>query len=231
MRPKSLVWAILVVGVAFAIEHSIADFDGLIDIDGDSDDRVAEKFERKSGESSNGKGDDEDDYTSGVMSDESGSGSGEETPSEDSVVDVSVVSSTTKKPTATTEETTTINNEITEPTEEPTEDEMSEEPTDGNEDGDDNMLGGGISETDAPDDDSPGAEAKAKARIDEKTVLSVLTTEVIAAVVVGAVCAVILIAFLVYRRRKRDEGSYALSDAGYKDTYKLQGDTGKEAFV
>lgn len=227
MRPKSLVWAILVVGVAFAIEHSIADFDGLIDIDGDSDDRVAEKFERKSGESSNGKGDDEDDYTSGVMSDESGSGSGEE----DSVVDVSVVSPTTKKPTATTEETTTINNEITERTEEPTEGEMSEEPTDGNEAGDDNMLGGGISETDAPDDDSPGAEAKAKARIDEKTVLSVLTTEVIAAVVVGAVCAVILIAFLVYRLRKRDEGSYALSDAGYKDTYKLQGDTGKEAFV
>lgn len=227
MRPKSLVWAILIVGVAFAIEHSIADFDGLIDIDGDSDDRVAEKFERKSGESSNGKGDDEDDYTSGVMSDESGSGSGEETPD----VDVSVVSSTTKKPTATTEETTTINNEITERTEEPTEDEMSEEPTDRNEDGDDNMLGGGISETDAPDDDSPGAEAKAKARIDEKTVLSVLTTEVIAAVVVGAVCAVILIAFLVYRLRKRDEGSYALSDAGYKDTYKLQGDTGKEAFV
>ena len=59
----------------------------------------------------------------------------------------------------------------------------------------------------------------------------VLTTEVIAAVVVGAVCAVILIAFLVYRLRKRDEGSYALSDGGYKDTYKLQADTGKEAFV
>ena len=230
MRPKSLLWAILVVGVAFAIEHTMADFDGLIDIDYrvDSDDRVEQKFERKSGESSNGKGDDEDDYASGVMSDESGSGSGEE---DGTIVDVSVVSPTTKKPTATTEETTTLNNEITEGTEEPTEDEMSEEPTDGNEVGDDNMVGGGVSETDAPDDDSPKDETKAKARIDEKTVVSVLTTEVIAAVVVGAVCAVILIAFLVYRLRKRDEGSYALSDAGYKDTYKLQGDTGKEAFV
>lgn len=242
MRSKSLLWAILVVAVAFAIEHTMADFDGLIDIDGDSDDRVSEKLERKSGESANGKGDDEDDYSSGVMSDESGSGSGDETATEDTVVDVSVVTPTTEKATVTTEKTTTINNEITtegtEGTEGPTEDEMSEEPTedemseptDGNEDGDgDDMLGGGISETDAPDDDSP--KAKAKARVDEKTVFSVLTTEVIAAVVVGAVCAVILIAFLVYRLRKRDEGSYALSDAGYKDTYKLQGDTGKEAFV
>lgn len=230
MRPKSLLWAILVVGVAFAIEHTMADFDGLIDIDGDSDDRVSQRFERKSGEGSYGKGDDEDDY-SGVMSDESGSGSGDETATEDTVPDVSVVSPTTAEVTATTEKTTTINNEIPEdPTEEPTKDEMSEEPTDGDEYGDGgDMIGGGISDTDEPDDDSPKAEAKA--RIDEKSVLRVLTTEVIAAVVVGAVCAVILIAFLVYRLRKRDEGSYALSDAGYKDTYKLQGDTGKEAFV
>ena len=229
MRPKFLLWAILVVGVAFAIEHTMANFDGLIDIDGDFDDRESQNFEKKSGESSNGKGDDEDDYAaSAIMSDESGSGSGEET----TTVDVSVVSPTTEKATTTTEKTTTINNEVTEGPEEPTEDEKSEEPTDENEDGDGNMVGGGISETDPPDDESPNAEAKARAgHADEKSVLRVLTTEVIAAVVVGAVCAVILIAFLVYRLRKRDEGSYALSDIGYKDTYKLQGDTGKEAFV
>lgn len=227
MGPKSLLLAILVVSVAFAIEHTMADFDGLIDIDEDSDDRVSQHFEKRSVESSIGEGDDEDDYGSVIMSDESGSGSGDEPTTEDSIVDVSVVSPTNEKATATTEQTTTINNEITEGTEEPTEDEVSEEP-DGNEGGDGDMFGGGISETDAPDeDDSPNAEA----RVDEKSALRVLTTEVIAAVVVGAVCAVILIAFLVYRLRKRDEGSYALSDAGFKDTYKLQGDTGKEAFV
>ena len=233
MRPKFLLWAILVVGVAFAIEHTMADIDGLIDIDGDFDDRESQNSEKKYGESSNGKGDDEDDYgASAVMSDESGSGSGEEATTEEPIVDVSVVGPTTEKATTTTEKTTTINNEITEGPEEPTEDEMSEAPTDGNEDDDGNMVGGGISETDAPDDESPKAEAKGRlGQADEKSVLRVLTTEVIAAVVVGAVCAVILIAFLVYRLRKRDEGSYALSDMGYKDTYKLQADTGKEAFV
>lgn len=207
----------------------MADFDGLIDIDEEnSDDHVAQNMKKKSTESSNGEGDDEDDYGSVIMSDESGSGeSGEQTTD----IDISVVSPTTEETTATIEKTTTSNNEITEEPEKTTEEEISEEPTDGNEVGDevgDDVFGGGVSETDAPDDDdSPNAEA----RVDEKSALRVLTTEVIAAVVVGAVCAVILIAFLVYRLRKRDEGSYALSDAGYKDTYKLQGDTGKEAFV
>ena len=225
MRPKSLLLAILVVGVAFVIEHTMADFDGLIDIDEDSNDRVSLNVEKRSVEISNG---DDEDYGS-VMSDESGSGSGDDEPTTKDSVDVSVVSPTTTEEATTTAETiTTTDNEITEGAEEPTEDEMSEEPTDGNEVGGGDILGGGISETDAPeDDDSPNAEA----RVDEKTAISVLTTEVIAAVVVGAICAVILIAFLVYRLRKRDEGSYALSDAGYKDTYKLQGDTGKEAFV
>lgn len=228
MRLKLLLLAILVVCVSFAIERTMADFDGLIDIDEDgredSDDHVAQNMKKKSTESSNGEGDDEDDYGSVIMSDESGSGeSGEQTTD----IDVSVVSPTTEETTATIEKTTTINNEITEEPEKTTEEEISEEPTGGNEVGDD-VLSGGVSETDAPDDDdSPNAEA----RVDEKSALRVLTTEVIAAVVVGAVCAVILIAFLVYRLRKRDEGSYALSDAGYKDTYKLQGDTGKEAFV
>jgi len=226
MRLKLLLLAILVVCVSFAIERTMADFDGLIDIDEEnSDDHVAQNMKKKSTESSNGEGDDEDDYGSVIMSDESGSGeSGEQSTDK---VDVSFVSPTTEETTATIEKTTTINNEITEEPEKTTEEEISEEPTDGNEVVDD-VFGGGVSETDAPDDDdSPNAEA----RVDEKSALRVLTTEVIAAVVVGAVCAVILIAFLVYRLRKRDEGSYALSDAGYKDTYKLQGDTGKEAFV
>jgi len=228
MRPKSLLLAVLAVGVAFAIEHTMADFDGLIDIDGDSDDRVPQNIEKRSVENSNGEGDDED-YGS-VMSDESGSSSGDEITTEVDITVVSPVSTATEEAIATTEETTTINNKITEDPEEPTEDKLPEEPTDGNEVGGGDMVGGGISETDAPDDnDSTNAEAQ----VDEidKSAFSVLTTEVIAAVVVGAVCAVILIAFLVYRLRKRDEGSYLLSDVGYKDTYKLQGDTGKEAFV
>lgn len=224
MGPKSFFLVVLVVGVALAM----ADFDGLIDIDEDSDDRVSHNFEKRSVESFDGEGDDEDDYGSVIMSDESGSGSGNETTTDGSIVDVSVVSPTAEETTATTEKTTTIDNEITEGTEEPTEEENTNEPTDGDGDGDGDVFGGGVSETDAPnEDDSPNAEA----RVDEKSALRVLTTEVIAAVVVGAVCAVILIAFLVYRLRKRDEGSYALSDAGFKDTYKLQGDTGKEAFV
>ena len=64
----------------------------------------------------------------------------------------------------------------------------------------------------------PNTEAKA-----DKKVSRVLIT---ATVVVGAVCIVILIAILICWLRKRDEGSYALSDAGYKETF--QGDKGKE---
>lgn len=250
MRPKLLLLGVFVVCVAFAIERTMAVLDDSIDIDGDTDYPVVKKSESgRSDDSYGSEGDDEDDeYGSGTVSDESGSGSGEESTTDSSVVDVSVVSPTTEESAATTEQTTEIPNEITDSTEKSTEDTVNvvtDEPTDGesvDETEDDSMFGGGISETDSPnegdepsekdstnDQDSPNAEA----RIDEKTgsVLRVLTTEVIAAVVVGAVCAVILIAFLVYRLRKRDEGSYALSDAGYKDTYKLQGDTGKEAFV
>lgn len=225
MRPKLLLLAIFVVGVAHEIERTMADFDGLIDIDGDFDDPVSKNsVSRRSVDSSEFEGDDED-YSGSVMSDESGSGSGDESTTVPSIVDVTVVSPTPEEPAVTTKKTTTIDNEIPENTEEPTDEEFTDEPTGGE---DDNMFGGGVSETDPPNEqDTPNAEA----RVDEKSVLRVLTTEVIAAVVVGAVCAVILIAFLVYRLRKRDEGSYALSDAGYKDTYKLHGDTGKEAFV
>jgi len=84
--------------------------------------------------------------------------------------------------------------------------------------GDESMLGGGVSK-----------DGDVAARKGTKEELQVLTTEVIAAVVVGGVCAIILIAFLVYRLRKRDEGSYVLTDTAYKDTNKLR--DGKEAFV
>lgn len=237
MRPKLLLFVcVALLNVLFATCGAMADFDGLINID---DPAPNSQGSENSKRGSDGEGDDEDDYGS-VMGDESGSGSGDEETTDPSIVDVSVVSPTTEESPATNEaETTTeIDNKITE---EPTGDE-SEEVDEIDGESTDNMYGGGVGATkpsgndpskdknSATDDPSKDKSPNAEARVDEK-VLRVLTTEVIAAVVVGAVCAVILIAFLVYRLRKRDEGSYALSDAGYKDTYKLQGDTGKEAFV
>jgi len=240
MRPKMLLFVcVALLNVLFATHGTMADLDGLINIDDPAPtSQGSENSKRVDG--SGGEGDDEDDYGS-VMGDESGSGSGDEETTDPSIVDVSVVSPTTEEsPTTTEAETTTeIDNEITE---EPTGDESEEVDEVDGESTDDNMYGGGVGATKpsgndpskdknaAADDPSKDKSPNAEARVDKK-VLRVLTTEVIAAVVVGAVCAVILIAFLVYRLRKRDEGSYALSDAGYKDTYKLQGDTGKEAFV
>lgn len=226
MRPKLLlfVW-VVVLNSLFCCYGEMADNEGLIDIDEqNSFSQTPEKSKSSSG--SDGGEDDEDYYGSGVMSDESGSGSGEPT-TDSSIVDVSVVGPTTKEASETTqgETTTEISNEIGEG-------EDTEKPTEEIETTDEDIFHGAY-------DKSPNAEANAEANaaeneVDDKKigekVVKVLTTEVIAAVVVGAVCAVILIAFLVYRLRKRDEGSYAL-DAGYKDTYKLQADTGKEAFV
>ena len=206
------------------------DLDGLINIDeDDSGPQKESTVINERVESADGEEDGEDDYSGSVMSDESGSGSGDggdETTTDPSIVDVTVVS-----PSVTS--TTEMDNEITEGTSKSTEE---------SENGDENMYGGGVNTvrnnfaTKDSTGQSPNAEAQGqggkggKDMVGEK-VPKVLTTEVIAAVVVGAVCAVILIAFLVYRLRKRDEGSYALSDGGYKDTYKLQADTGKEAFV
>lgn len=202
------------------------DLDGLINIDeDDSGPQKESTVINERVESADGEEDGEDDYSGSVMSDESGSGSGDggdETTTDPSIVDVTVVS-----PSVTS--TIEIDNEITESTSNST---VESE----------NVFGGGVNTlsnnfaTVDSTEESPNAEAQGqggkggKDMVGEK-VPKVLTTEVIAAVVVGAVCAVILIAFLVYRLRKRDEGSYALSDGGYKDTYKLQADTGKEAFV
>lgn len=225
MRPKLLLFSVFVVCVAFAIASTVAKYDDSIDIDSDTDfPLLKESKSTTSAESFDGEGDDEDDdYGSGTVSDESASGSGE------SQVDVSVTTST-KKPDTKTEQTTINLNEITDSTEKPTHDVGDNELIDGPTDENDESMAGGFSNMDDDEPkDSPNAEAQSEEN--NESVLRVLTTEVIAAVVVGAVCAVILIAFLVYRLRKRDEGSYALSDIGYKDTYKLQGDTGKEAFV
>lgn len=226
MRPKLLLFSVFVVCVAFAIASTVAEYDDSIDIDSDTDfPLLKESKSTTSAESFDGEGDDEDDdYGSGTVSDESASGSGE------SRVDVTVVTPSTKKPDTKTEQTTVNPNEITDSTEKPTHDVGDNELIDGPTDENDESMAGGFSKI---DDDEPKDSPNAEAQTEEnnESVLRVLTTEVIAAVVVGAVCAVILIAFLVYRLRKRDEGSYALSDIGYKDTYKLQGDTGKEAFV
>lgn len=236
MRPKLLLLGVFVVCVAFAIDRTMAEFDDSIDIDGDTD-----SSEKKESESTktvkifDGEGDDdEDDDGSTTVSDESASGSGDPI---DAIVDVTVVSPSTKQPDTTTEQTTENTNVIADTTQNPSEDPLVDERPDG--DNGESVVHGGVSDTDddepseedtdEDEQDTPNAEARTKEK--EGSVLRVLTTEVIAAVVVGAVCAVILIAFLVYRLRKRDEGSYALSDACYKDTYKLQGDTGKEAFV
>ena len=234
MRPKLLLLVcVALVSAFFASQGAMAvDLDGVINIDDDASNSKSTE-NSKPVDGSNGEGDDEDEYGSGVQSDESGSGSGD-TTTDPSIVDVSVVSPTTEETSATSqgETTTEISNVITENTEEPTENpDNGIDEVDGGETEDGDIVGGGVGVDDNTNDKSPNAEANVDDEPVDKKVLRVLTTEVIAAVVVGAVCAVILIAFLVYRLRKRDEGSYALSDAAYKDTYKLQGDTGKEAFV
>ncbi|KAK2548237.1 Syndecan-2-B [Acropora cervicornis] len=221
MRPKLILFVCVAVSnVLFGLHGAMANFDGYIDIDGDAE-------SSNSGETKEyyGKGGDDEDG-SGVMSEESGSGSGEPSTSTDdpSTVDVSVESvATTESATSAQGETTTERSEAGETT-------KGTSGVDQNvsEDEDGNVFAGGVG------GDTMALQNKDKDldnTAGEKEVMKVLTAEVIAAVVVGAVCAVILIAFLVYRLRKRDEGSYSLSDVGYKDTYKLHADTGKEAFV
>lgn len=222
MRPKLILFVCVAVGnVLFGLHGAMANDNEYIDIDGDAESSNSGETKENYGKG----GDDED--GSGVMSDESGSGSGEPSTSTDdpSTVDVTVESvATTESATSAQGETTTEqSNEITEAGE--TTKGTSGVDENGSEDEDD-VFGGGVG------GDTLALQKKDKDldnTAGEKEVMKVLTTEVIAAVVVGAVCAVILIAFLVYRLRKRDEGSYSLSE--YKDTYKLHADTGKEAFV
>ena len=59
-----------------------------------------------------------------------------------------------------------------------------------------------------------------------------LTTEVIAGVIGCALLALLLIAFLMYRLKKRDEGSYLLDESNvYHDDYKKVYGSNKEAFI
>jgi hypothetical protein len=59
-----------------------------------------------------------------------------------------------------------------------------------------------------------------------------LTTEVIAGVVGCALLALLLIAFLMYRLKKRDEGSYLLDESNaYPVDYKKMNVSDKEAFI
>lgn len=224
MRPKLILFVCVAVGnVLFGLHGAMANYDEYIDIDSDAESSNSGETKENYGKG----GDDED--GSGVMSEESGSGSGEPSTSTDdpSTVDVTVESvATTESATSAQGETTTEqSNEITEAGE--TTKGTSGVDENVSEDEDDVFAGGVGGDTMAFQKKDKDLDNTAG----EKEVMKVLTTEVIAAVVVGAVCAVILIAFLVYRLRKRDEGSYSLSDVGYKDTYKLHADTGKEAFV
>ena len=222
MRPKLILFVCVAVGnVLFGLHGAMANYDEYIDIDSDAESSNSGETKENYGKG----GDDED--GSGVMSEESGSGSGEPSTSTDdpNTVDVTVESvATTESATSAQGETTTEpSNEITDAGETTkgtsgVDENVSED--------EDDVFGGGVG------GDTMALQKKDKDldnTAGEKEVMKVLTTEVIAAVVVGAVCAVILIAFLVYRLRKRDEGSYSLSE--YKDTYKLHADTGKEAFV
>lgn len=223
MRPKLLLFVCVAVSTALLrFDGAMANFEGLIDID-DSvpDTKTSDSWKPMDEE-------DEEDEDDGSA--ESGSGSGETDG-----VDVSVTSASATETSTTTqgETTTEITNDITEKTEEPTEKHTDNGIDDltSHDDGDDVGFGGVGKEPNSHDSDALAMKGNEDDPVGEKEVITVLTAEVIAAVVVGAVCAVILIAFLVYRLRKRDEGSYALYDVGYKDTYKLQGDNGKEAFV
>ena len=65
----------------------------------------------------------------------------------------------------------------------------------------------------------------------KETLFGFVTLEILIALLAGAACAVILVAFLVYRLRKRNEGSYELCEmVNYSDTYTGK-DGEKEVFV
>ena len=66
----------------------------------------------------------------------------------------------------------------------------------------------------------------------KKTLFGFVTIEILIAVLAGAACAVILVAFLVYRIKKRNEGSYELSETmTLKGTTYSGKDSEKEVFV
>ena len=188
----------------FLSHRAMADFEGIINIDEDSANNSETSKNNKPVDSSDGSGGDENDYGS-VMTDETRDG--DEAKTESGMVDIYIAIPTTKESATTEAETTTNKARITDSIEKTTE-----------------KPGNIITEGPIGGEKSSNVEA----RVDKK-VSRVLPTELIVAVVVGTVCVVIPIVFVAYRIRKRNEGSYVLSNAGYKDT--LQGDTEKEVFV
>lgn len=225
MRVSLIIFAVFLCGYTAALEVGK---DEEIDIDVSTikpPNKKAQPSKAGSG------GDDDEDEGSATQGDSSGSGSGEGVDGKTPKPTTRPITTPTKKPAKTkairTKRPTTKEKLVTEKggitksdksvtTMEPVEPTEEIEPTT-----DENMM-----ETD-PEDEKEGDVGASR----QKKAAQLLSTEVIAAVVVGGVCAIILIAFLVYRLRKRDEGSYALTDNSYKDTNKLRGDPGKEAFV
>lgn len=199
MRPKlPLFICLMLVNGMFVNHGSMADFNGIINIDDPSPSSQI-SGSSKVVDRSDGEGDDKDDDGAGMSEQGSASGS---TSSDEATTDFSFVDASTP---ATTHGITTTQSEnfIT--------DQMN-------------------THLFAPSDDVPEKPGNTKEAVNQKD-LRVLITELIVTVVVGAVCAfVILIAFLVCRLQKQDEGSYALRE-GNKNTYQLQGNKGKEVFV
>ena len=231
MRVLVVVLAVFSLGVVAAVRHDMKDIDVTT---------IKPSVGTKHKLPLN-SGDDDDDGSADVQSDDvSGSGSGQSTTatpttSKPRVAIVNTDKKSTKRPTtklgekASTERIKSTEKNPEQSTEKvvevkrdgPTTKEPSTKHTEKvSTTTSEDIFGGGVSSSDG--------DVAARKGPDEA--LQVLTTEVIAAVVVGGVCAIILIAFLVYRLRKRDEGSYILTDNAFKDT-KLRGDTGKEAFV
>lgn len=205
MMLKSIIFVSYALVFSVFLSHrAMADFEGIINIDEDSANNSETSKNNKPVDSSDGSGDDENDYGS-VMTDEIRDG--DEAKTESSMVDIYIAIPTTKESATTEAETTTNKARITDSIEKTTE-----------------KSGNIITEGPIGGEKSSNVEA----RVDKKF-SRVLPIELIVAVVVGTVCVVIPIVFVAYRIRKRNEGSYVLSNAGYKDT--LQGDTGKEVFV
>jgi len=134
-----------------------------------------------------------------------GTGKKDKTSPSPSVVDITVVSSTTtsmttttKKPKEIEEITTTISNCVDcEP-----EDKITEKPENNN---DDEILNNDYEPENDKVEGSAVSGGKSKGGVN-------FTVGIIIGVVVGAVLAIVIIVFLVYRLRKKDEGSYCLDE-------------------
>lgn len=162
-----------------------------------------------------GSGDDTDYSGSGEEDTESSGGSGiptnwtpepEDTTSE--IVDINVVTTTTKTETEKpiSPKTTTLSNEVDfgETTENPV---IKGNPNDRDDNGDDEGMNNSIVTI-----KGPGNPQKSTGHDEKQTGVS-FTLGIIIGVVVGAILAILIIVILVYRLRKKDEGSYSLDES------------------